>query len=75
MDIAEQHNKFERDIVAAQTELRKISPSHDLLKLVEVDNAGIHYTDEFGARYEGMTTAEGFNRYIDELKQQASPSS
>ena len=75
MGIAERHSALWGYMLEAQMELRKISPNHDLLKLVEVDDTGIHYTDEFGARYEGMTTAEGFNRYIDELKQQASPSS
>jgi len=62
-----QHDVLERQIVEAQKGLQKKDPDHSLLSLVTVDGEGIHWTEEFGGRYEGMTAYNGLNTYISDL--------
>ncbi|MEK6945772.1 MAG: hypothetical protein AABW63_03185 [Nanoarchaeota archaeon] len=67
-DRSEQYKMWEKEIPMLQGKLRKKDPKHSLLSLVTVDGDRISWTSEFGGLYNGMTTEEGMNTYIADLR-------
>lgn len=65
--VVKTHESLEREIKEEQARLRERDPSSPLLKMVTVDT-GIHWTADFGGRYEGMTTLDGLNQYVADLR-------
>ena len=68
MDKANKYNNLARRIIKNQSKLKRKNPQHSLLKLVQVDNISIHWTDEFGFRYQGIGAEEGLNQYVNGLE-------
>jgi len=66
-DIVKLHEDLEKRIIATQQALRIYDEDNPLLGLVTVDEVGIQYTEEFVARYEGVTTYVGMQAYLFEL--------
>jgi hypothetical protein len=68
-NISEKYQTLEKTIVQAQNKLKEKNPNHSLLKLVNIDDEGIHWTAEFGGRYIGMTAYKGLSKYAKDLSQ------
>ena len=60
---------LEKRIANAQKKFGKKNPDSPLLKLVNIEDTGIHWTAEFGARYAGKTAYEGLCKYVKDLDQ------
>ena len=54
-DAIKNFHVLEKRIIDAQEKLRNKNQKHPLLSLVEVDEIGIHWTAEFGGKYQNMT--------------------
>lgn len=67
-DTIKERERQERGIKEEQARLRRRNPSNQLLEMVVVDVHGIHWTADFGERYCGMTTYDGLNKYIADLR-------
>ncbi|MFH1307781.1 MAG: hypothetical protein ABIH72_02930 [archaeon] len=70
MGILEERTKVLADIEQAQKELRIVNPESPLLQLVTTTSQGMDYTEEFGAKYEGLTVKEGLRKYLEDLKKE-----